>query len=227
MLGRDVGALAPSSTKLICLLRLFAFLPPNIMLPRFEKEIWVGEVKSSKLPVGMTMSMPWKGDSPAPLESSEWLRDPTTCSSWTTIAGRLGVRRRLVGDEGSLLFAVQFDDVRAESLRSSSSACICVRRRADALGPGLVRGRRTLLSHPRVAGPFNEGVAAFEGASAEGKRCALGSEVVAVRALPEGSVAPAAASSLIATRGAASSHEVVLGDDGGPREMKGRGEGGI
>lgn len=168
VLGRDVGALAPSSTKLICLLRLFAFLPPSIMLPRFEKEIWAGEVKSSKLPVGMTMSMPWKGGSLAPLESSEWLRDPTTCSSWTTMAGRLGVRRRLVGVEGSLLFAVQFEDVRAESRRSSSSASICVRRRADALGPGLVRGRRTLLSQPRVAGPFNEGFAAFEGASAEG-----------------------------------------------------------
>jgi hypothetical protein len=43
---------------LIWALRLFAFFPPNIMLPRFEKDIWVGEVKSSKRPVGMTMSMP-------------------------------------------------------------------------------------------------------------------------------------------------------------------------
>lgn len=51
--------------------------------------------------------------------------------------------------------------------------------------------------------------------------------MVAVRALPEGSEAPAAASSLIATRGAASFHEVVLGDDGGPREMKGRDGAGI
>lgn len=227
MLGRGVGAFAPSRIRLICLLRLFAFFPPNIMLPRFEKDIWAGEVKSSKLPVGITMSMPWKGDSPAPLESSEWLRDPTTCSSWTTMAGRLGVLRRLVGDEGSLLLAVQFEDAKAESLRSSSSASICVLLRADALGPGLVRGRRTLLSHPRVAGPFNEGFAAFEGASAEGERCALGSEVVATRTLPEVSVASTAASSLIATRGAASSHEVVLGDDGGPREMKGCEEAGI
>jgi hypothetical protein len=66
------------------------------------------------------------------------------------MAGRLGVRRKLVGVEGSLL-DVQLDGVSAESLRSSSSQC-CVRRNAEALGPGEVRGRRTLLSHPRDAG---------------------------------------------------------------------------
>ena len=38
------------------------------------------------------------------------------------MAGRLGVLRKLVGEEGSLLRAVQFDDAKAESLRSSSSA---------------------------------------------------------------------------------------------------------
>jgi hypothetical protein len=83
------------------------------------------------------------------------------------------------------------------------------------------------VSHPRVAGPFDKGFAAFEGASAVSEWCALGSEVVAVRALPEASVASAPASSLIATRGAASSHELLLGDDGGPREMKGRKEAGV
>ena len=57
-----VGAAVPSRRTLMCLLCLFAFFPPNIMLPRFEKDTCVGEVKSSKLPVGMTMSMPWKGD---------------------------------------------------------------------------------------------------------------------------------------------------------------------
>ena len=58
MLGADLGALALSRTKLICVLRLFALFPPNIMLPRFEKDIWVGELKSSKRPVGMIRSMP-------------------------------------------------------------------------------------------------------------------------------------------------------------------------
>ena len=149
------------------------------------------------------------------------------------MAGRLGVLRRLEGEEGeegSLLLAGQLDDVRAESLRSSLSASICVRRSAEARGPGLVRGRRTLLSHPR-AGALSGGsavavavavvvVAVVGGHVAVAGVCwTLGSAVVATRALPERS-AVAAASSLIATRGAASSHEVVLGDDGGPSEMK-------
>ena len=67
------------------------------------------------------------------------------------MAGRLGVLRRLVGEGGSWL-VVQLDGARAESLRSSSSASSCVRRSADAFGPGEVRGRRTLLSHERDAG---------------------------------------------------------------------------
>jgi hypothetical protein len=83
------------------------------------------------------------------------------------MAGRLGVLRRLVGEEGSLLLAVQLEDAKAESLRSSSSAS-CVLFRADALGPGEVRGRRTLLSHARVAGPFNEGFVAVESGDVEG-----------------------------------------------------------
>jgi len=58
VLGAAAGTSAPSRDKFICLLRLFAFLPSSIMLPRFEKDIWAGEVKSSKLPVGMTMSIP-------------------------------------------------------------------------------------------------------------------------------------------------------------------------
>jgi hypothetical protein len=147
------------------------------------------------------------------------------------MAGRLGVLRRLEGEEGALLLAGQLDDVRAESLRSSLSASICVRRSAEARGPGLVRGRRTLLSHPR-AGGSSGGFAvvvvvvvvagAHVAVAVAGVCCALGSAVVATRALPERSAAAAAASSLIATRGAASSHEVVLGDDGGPGEMKRR-----
>jgi hypothetical protein len=70
------------------------------------------------------------------------------------MAGRLGVLRKLVGVEGSLL-AVQLDGASAESLRSSPSQR-WVRRRADALGPGEVRGRRTLLSHARDAGLLEE-----------------------------------------------------------------------
>lgn len=97
------------------------------------------------------------------------LLDPDGRASWTTMAGRLGVLRRLVGVEGSMV-VVQLEGARAESLRSSSSQC-CVRRSADALGPGEVRGRRTLLSHPRVAGPAGAlGVAAagVAGAAAAG-----------------------------------------------------------
>ena len=41
-----VGAAVPSRRTLMCLLCLFAFFPPNIMLPRFEKDTCVGEVKS-------------------------------------------------------------------------------------------------------------------------------------------------------------------------------------
>jgi hypothetical protein len=134
------------------------------------------------------------------------------------MAGRLGVLRRLVGEEGSLLVAVQLEDAKAESLRSSSSAS-SVLFRAEALGPGEVRGRRTLLSQPRVAGPFNAGLVGLESAGAgarlgggvegaEGVGGALGADVVATRALPEVS----AASSLIATRGTASSHQT------GPRK---------
>ena len=79
------------------------------------------------------------------------------------MAGRLGVLRRLVGDEGSLLLAVQLDDAKAESLRSSSEDH-SVRLKAIALGPGEVRGRRTLLSHARDAGLLDEVLVAMEGA---------------------------------------------------------------
>lgn len=75
------------------------------------------------------------------------------------MAGRLGVLRKLVGVEGSWPAAVQCEDARAESLRSSSSSHCWVLCRADALGPGEVRGRRTLLSHPRDAG-LGEGLVA-------------------------------------------------------------------
>jgi len=126
-----------------------------------------------------------------------------------------------VGEVGSLLFTVQLDDAKAESLRSSPSASTCVFLRAEALGPGLVRGRRTLGSHPRDTGPLSEGFAAFEGgAHWEGSCGALGSEVVAVRALPERSAA--AASSLMATRGAASSHEAAPEMMAAPRNERAR-----
>lgn len=87
---------------------------------------------------------------------------PPSC--WTTIAGRagrLGVLCRLVGDGGSLL-AVPLDGAKAESLRSSSSVH-GVRFREKARGPGDVRGRRTLLSHDRAAGPLvDEVLGAFD-----------------------------------------------------------------
>ena len=69
--GVGVGAGMLSMTKLSCLLRLFAFLPPSIILPLFEKDSSAGEAKSSKLPVGIIMSMPWKGNSPVPFDSNE------------------------------------------------------------------------------------------------------------------------------------------------------------
>ena len=77
------------------------------------------------------------------------------------MAGRLGVLRRLVGDEGSLL-VVQLEDAKAESLRSSSEVH-SVRLKALALGPGEVRGRRTLLSHAREEGLLDELLVALEG----------------------------------------------------------------
>ena len=40
---------------------LFAFLPPISILPRFENSIWPGSVKSSKLPVGISVTSPIKG----------------------------------------------------------------------------------------------------------------------------------------------------------------------
>jgi hypothetical protein len=80
------------------------------------------------------------------------------------MAGRLGVLRRLVGVEGSLL-EMQLDGAKAESRRSSSSHS-CVRRSADALGPGEVRGRRTLLSHPRDPGLAEDVLVALESVGA-------------------------------------------------------------
>jgi hypothetical protein len=70
--------------------------------------------------------------------------------------------RRLLGEGGSLL-AVPFDGAKAESLRSSS-ALRSVRFKEKARGPGEVRGRRTLLSHDRDAGPLvDEMLCTFEG----------------------------------------------------------------
>jgi len=166
--GGVLGAGAASTNESSCLLRLFAFLPPRSMLPRFEKDTWLSEVRSSRLPVGMMVSKPMKEllFSEALSRPSErgdpCLLDPGDRSSWTTIAGRLGVLRRLRGEEGSLL-VVQLEEVRAESLRSSSSHS-CVRRSAEDFGPGEVRGRRTLLSHERDAGLLDEVLVVFEGA---------------------------------------------------------------
>lgn len=58
--GGVLGAGVPGTTRSICLLRLFAFLPPKSMLPLLEKEICESAVRSSKLPVGMTVSRHWK-----------------------------------------------------------------------------------------------------------------------------------------------------------------------
>lgn len=78
------------------------------------------------------------------------------------MAGRLGVLRRLRGDECSRP-GLPWAEVRAESLRSSSWAS-CVRRSADAFGPGDVRGLLTLVIHDRAAGLGAEALVAFSGA---------------------------------------------------------------
>jgi hypothetical protein len=167
--GGVLGAGALSTRRSICLLRLFTFLPPNIMLPRLEKDICASEEKSSKLPVGMYVSRPGNSPSSSNVASSTeqrcrgtWLLEPEERSSCTTIAGRLGVLRRLVGEGGSLV-VVPFEVARAESLRSSPSLS-SVRFKEKARGPGEVRGRRTLVSHDRDARPLvNEMLCAFEG----------------------------------------------------------------
>jgi hypothetical protein len=172
--GGVLGAGVPSTRRFICLLRRFAFLPPNIMLPRLEKDICASEERSSKLPVGMYVSRPEKLASSshvAPLSSEcrcdARLWEPDGRSSCTTIAGRLGVLRRLLGEGGSLL-VVPFGGARAESLRSSSTLS-SVRFRENARGPGEVRGRRTLLSHDRDAGPLvDEMLCTFDGTGDNG-----------------------------------------------------------
>ena len=94
-----------------------------------------------------------------------------------------------MGDGGSLL-VVPLEGAKAESLRSSSSVS-SVRFREKARGPGEVRGRLTLLSHDRTAGPLvDEALGAFDvtGDSALGT-----SDCSTTAAAPEAS----AASSLI------------------------------
>ena len=49
-----VTVVAPSATSPNFLLSLLGRFPPSSMLPRLEKVICVGEVRSSKVPVGMT-----------------------------------------------------------------------------------------------------------------------------------------------------------------------------
>lgn len=79
------------------------------------------------------------------------------------MAGRLGVLRRLEGEGGS--WPVPLSVAKAESLRSSSENKVLLR--ALALGPGEVRGRRTLLSQPREVGPVDGARFAFEGVVGE------------------------------------------------------------
>ena len=98
----------------------------------------------------MIQSMPEKDASSSPRVSSALDEG----SPWTTIAGRLGVLRRLRGEGGSLM-VVPWEDAKAESLRSSSSPC-GVRFNAEARGPGEVRGRRTFASHDREALAFGD-----------------------------------------------------------------------
>lgn len=128
------------------------------MLPRFEKETCVGEVRSSRWPVGMTVSMGWK------CWAGSWawagwtacndVGGGTEGASWTTMAGRLGVLRMLVGVEGAFtgagsVLAVELEDAKAESRRTSSSVSSVGLIAVLVRGAGDVLGRLTLLSHPR------------------------------------------------------------------------------
>lgn len=65
----------------------------------------------------------------------------------------------------------QFKDASAESRRSSSSDNNCVLLSAEALGPGEVRGRRTLLSQPRDARFFDEVLMGDVDAGGTGQCC--------------------------------------------------------
>jgi len=177
------------------------------MLPLLEKDICVSEERSSRLPVGMMVSRPSKAFvcscgalSVSAERGDEWLVTPRECSSWTTIAGRLGVRDS-VGGEGGSLVVVPFDDVKAESLRSSSSErtrCSVLAKGED-LGPGEVRGRRTLLSQAREAGLLDDVVVVVVVVVAwdAGERSAAGA-VSAVAARAE----DVAGSSIMAASGA-------------------------
>jgi hypothetical protein len=69
------------------------------MLPLLENETWLGDVRSSKAPVGIIVSMVWKCVSNECCDV--WLLERGVLSSWTVIAGRLGVLRKLEEDDGS------------------------------------------------------------------------------------------------------------------------------
>jgi hypothetical protein len=131
------------------------------MLPLLENETWLGDVRSSSPPVGMMVSMATKLGSRSEWESScccecrETRSRELVASSWTVIAGKLGVLRRLGEKErwssstmGSQ--AVEEADAKAESRRASSAASRAFLKAVEVLGPGDVLGRRTLLSQARA-----------------------------------------------------------------------------
>jgi hypothetical protein len=134
------------------------------------------------------------------------------------MAGRLGVLRKLVGEEGAWcvfwsVLAVELQDAKAESLRDSSSvSCDCFN--VEALGPGEVLGRRTLLSHARGAGVLEGEPVGFELAAVEvaGERC-WSWWVDSAVPLPSG--VPAASSLMALECRGASCHEVLVGDESG------------
>lgn len=119
---------------------LFTFLPPINMLPLFENSTCPGKVKSSKLPVGISVNIPINGNFGMAGSSSSF---SDLCGSWSfdasglgevvdavslcdEITGRLGEWLILGVDSTSvpnvvlLSLAVELDGARAESLLPSS-----------------------------------------------------------------------------------------------------------
>ena len=129
------------------------------------------------------------------------------------MAGRLGVLRRLVGVDGDgasawcvvvcwSVLAVEVRDAKAESLRTSSAVSNVLFTAGEALGAGDVLGRRTLLSHPRGEGAFDDGLAGWEPDDDASSCCPWAASSTDTR--PSG--AALAASSLMA-EGSRTSHE--------------------
>lgn len=119
-------------------LTLFAFLPPISILPLFENSTCPGTVKSSKLPVGISVSMLIDGACivSEKLRCSAFGRRGSLfaggallgigLSSWTETLGMLGERRMLKFESISvskvvrLSLVVELEGARPESLRTSS-----------------------------------------------------------------------------------------------------------